>query len=117
MFISNGPDGFNYSDDHGATWNFTTNGVKQLGDLSTKDGIVYASGLIYGSGLEPVVGRPGLKFSATDGITWDNLPTNGLSVDTFSSLNKTRVLRQGNFLFGYYNSNGVMRLTLRRFQF
>jgi hypothetical protein len=110
MFMSNTPDRFNYSDDHGATWRFTTNGIKQLGDLTTKDGIIYGSGLIYGSGYEPFLGRPGLKFSATDGITWDNLPTNGLTVDTFGSLNMTRVLRQGNYLFGYYNSNGVVRL-------
>jgi hypothetical protein len=110
MFISNSPDGFNYSDDHGATWFFTTNGIKQAGDLSTKDGIIYGSGLIFGSGWDGVIVRPGLKFSATDGITWDNLPTSGLTVDTFGSLNMTRVLRQGNYIFGYYNSNGVIRL-------
>jgi|GEM_PF-2359322 len=110
MFISNSPDRFNYSDDHGNTWNFTTNGIKQLGDLSAKDGIIYGSGLIYGSGFDGIISRPGLKFSATEGITWDNLPTSGLTVDTFGSLNMTRVLRQGNYLFGYYNSNGIIRL-------
>jgi hypothetical protein len=110
MFISNGPDRFNYSDDHGATWNFTTNGVRQLGDLSAKDGLLYASGLIYGSVFESFLGRPGLKFSATDGITWDNLPTAGLPIDPSGSLNVTRVVRQGNYLFLYFNLNGVISL-------
>jgi hypothetical protein len=109
MFISNGPDRFNYSDDHGDTWHFTTNGVKQLGDLYSKDGLIYASGLIYGSALEALVGRPGLKFSATEGISWDNLPTNGLPLDV-GSLNMVRVVRQGNYLFGYFNINGPINL-------
>jgi hypothetical protein len=110
MFICNTPDGFRYSDDHGDTWRFLTNGVRQLGDLTVKDGIIYGSGLIYGSVFESFLGRPGFKFSATDGITWDNLPTNGLSVDPLGSLNLTRVVRQGDYLFTYFNSNGVINL-------
>lgn len=109
MFVSSSPDGFRYSDDHGDSWHFLTNGVRQLGDLSKKDGIVYASG-IYGGLLEQFVGRAGFKFSATEGITWDNLPTNGLPQDPTSGLNVQRVIRQGNYLFASFNLNGTLGL-------
>lgn len=109
MFISNGPDRFNYSDDHGDTWHFTTNGVRQLGDLTAKDGLIYASGIFYGSAFEQFYGRPGFKFSATDGISWDNIPTNGLPMDS-GFLTIAQVKRHGNYLFAYFNINGPINL-------
>jgi hypothetical protein len=111
MFISSTPDRFNYSDDYGDTWHFTTNGVKQLGDLTTKDGIIYGSGIFYGPFYEQTLGlgRPGFKFSATDGISWDNLPTNGLPMDQ-GFLTVASVMRQGNYLYAYFNINGPINL-------
>jgi len=113
MFASTGnntlQDGFNYSDDYGATWNFMTNGIKGTADLMMKDGIIYAAGQ-FGGVFEPLIGRYGFKFSATDGITWDNLPTNGLPQDPTIGLNITRVVRQGNYLFTHFNTNGTISL-------
>jgi len=118
MFASSGnntlQDGFNYSDDHGATWTFTTT-LRGTADLSQRDGIIYAAGLCGGI-TETAYGRYGVKFSATAGITWDNLPTNGLPIDSFSGINVTRIVRQGNFLFLYSGTN-LFRCDVSGFDF
>ncbi len=107
MFASSGnntlQDGFNYSDDNGATWTFLT-GLRGTADLSLRDGLIYAAGM-FGGITETVYGRYAFKFSATDGITWDNLPTNGLPVDSFYGFNPDRVVRQGNYLFTHAGTN------------
>lgn len=113
MFASSGnnslQDSFNFSDDNGATWRHTIQ-LRGTADLSEKDGIIYAAG-VCGGIVETVYGRYGLKFSATAGITWDNLPTNGLPIDSFSGINTFGVIRQGNYLFTYYNVTGTNYLS------
>ncbi len=46
-----------------------------------------------------------MKFSATQGITWDPLPTNGLPVDVNFGFTATRIVRQGNYLFMHSFTN------------
>ncbi len=52
MFASSGnntlQDGFNYSDDNGATWTFLT-GLRGTADLSLRDGLIYAAGMFGGT--------------------------------------------------------------------
>jgi hypothetical protein len=107
MFASTGnntlQDGFNYSDNFGATWTFST-GLRGTADLTLKDGLIYAAGG-FGGVVEAVYGRYAFKYSATDGITWDNLPTNGLPVDSFYGFTANRIVRQGNYLFMHSFTN------------
>jgi hypothetical protein len=79
-----------YSDDGGETWKSHT-GLKggRATDISGDGNLLFAAaGLGY-------FGADSLKFSATDGLTWDLLPTNGLAVTVMDS----RIVRQGDYLF------------------
>ena len=118
MFASAGnntlQDGFNYSDDFGATWTVMT-GLRGTADLTLKDNLVYAAGG-FGGIMETVYGRYAFKYSATDGITWDNLPTNGLPVDSFYGFTANRVVRQGNYLF-LHSYTSLYRLDVSGFDF
>ena len=107
-------DGLYYTDDYGATWHFLT-GIKGEQDLSKSGGLIYSSG---GAGgiYEAVYGRPGFKFSATQGITWDTLPTNGLAIDSFSGFTASRIVRQENYLFMHSFTN-LYRLDVSGFDF
>lgn len=96
-------DGLYYTDDNGATWNFLT-GLRGQADLTSRDGLIFAGG-VFGGLVEVIQGRYGFKFSATGGLSWDNLPTNGLPQDAFTGLNLDRVVRQGNYLFAHSGTN------------
>lgn len=118
MFASSGnnslQDGFNYSDNYGATWNFTT-GLRGTADLTLKDNLIYAAGS-FGGITEQVYGRYAFKYSATEGITWDLLPTNGLPVDSFSGFTANRIVRQGNHLF-MHSATNLYRMDVSGFDF
>lgn len=101
-------DGVYYSDDMGNTWNFNT-GLKGDSIDITGDG-----NLLFASGYFGYLGTDGFKFSATDGLTWDRLPTNGLP----SSFLASRIVRQGNYLFTHMPQNQKLyRLNLTGMDF
>lgn len=106
--------GFYYSDNNGDTWTFLR-GLRGAADLSMKDGLIYAAGS-FGGITEQFDARYGFKFSATDGVTWDNLPTNGLPVDSSQGFTANRVVRQGNYLFVHQSTN-LYRLDVSGFDF
>lgn len=86
-------DGVYYSDDDGDSWQFI-NTLRGVIDLTQDANYIYAGGAFYNAGA-----RPGLKWSATDGLTWDDLATNGLPRHSFLGFGAHRVLRLGNYLF------------------
>ncbi len=94
MIAVNGPnlllDGLYFSDDLGVTWTFTQ-GLPGSYDLTTDGNLIFAAG----------GGRP-TRFSATSGLTWDNLPLSGVA----SGFSATRFVKVGNnlFLVGANNS-------------
>ncbi|HVY70385.1 MAG TPA: hypothetical protein VHH73_10685, partial [Verrucomicrobiae bacterium] len=87
-------DGLYYSDDLGATWTFTQSLFGSF-DLTTDGTIIYAAG----GGRVP-------RFSATDGLTWDDLSTTGLP----AGFSFTRFVRVGNTLFVIGAVNGTPEL-------
>ena len=109
MFSTSGnntlQDGFYYSDDFGATWNFLfSNALKLKCDLTKAGGLIYAAGTA-GGVYASVYGQTGFKFSATQGLTWDTLPTNGLAIDYLYGFTANRIVRQGNYLFMHSYTN------------
>lgn len=98
-------DGLYYTDDHGATWNFIfNNALKLTADVSRYGDLLYAAGLFGDAFYAPVRGQPGFKFSATAGLTWDSLPTNGLTT-TLLGFTANRIVRQGDYLFMHSGTN------------
>jgi len=106
--------GFYYSDNNGDTWTFLR-GLRGTANLSSKDGLIYAGGS-FGGNTETFDARYGFKFSATDGVTWDNLPTNGLPSDPTLGFDVNRVVRQGNYLFLHQGTN-LYRLDVAAYDF
>lgn len=93
-------DGLYFSDDWGLSWTQTT-GPLHFNNLPggawdlTSDGTNVFAALGSQS-------RPYLRFSATDGLTWDAIPTNGLPAlgnPVFPGFAPTRLIRHGDYLF------------------
>ncbi len=109
-------DGFYYTDDDGATWNFLfSNALKLTADLSGSGNLLYAAGTVGGI-YASVYGHPGFKFSATQGLTWDMLATNGLTINPTLGFTANRIVRQGNYLF-MHSGTDLYRLDVSGFDF
>lgn len=67
----------------GGAWDLTTDGTNVLAALGSQS-------------------QPYLRFSATDGLSWDAISTNGLPAlgnPSFPGFSPTRLIRHGNYLF------------------
>jgi hypothetical protein len=120
MFSTSGnnalEDGFYYTDDDGATWNFTfSSALKLQADLTDGGNLIYAAGTVGGL-YASVYGHPGFKFSATQGLTWDLLATNGLTINPTLGFTANRIVRQGNYLF-MHSGTSLQRLDVASFDF